>query len=144
MSNTDVIERIQTLLGPRQIDCMGIAMAGARHALDREDINIRRASDGETTLYGVIWINDEQKELAKANNFVWFLDVMVEHVGRLEDRPPEIQILPAHIGIYTHDPRLLFDSLAGELYTQWSKEKRFKTAQQWHNPGVYSKPKKAK
>lgn len=135
MNIQDVMTRVNAALGPRKIDCMGIGTGGSAHAIGREEANTKM------TLYGVIWVSEEQEELAKKNNFVWFIDIKVVHEGRLEDRPPEIQALPAQISIYAHDPRLIFDELLGALSSDWSYNKRFKTQQKWFHPGTYVKGK---
>lgn len=139
MNQQEVIARIQAALGPRMINCMGIGTAGSGHAVKRDDANLELIEEGKKPLFGVIWINDEQKALSKSNDFVWFLDIMPVHEGKLEDRPAEVQALPAQISIYTHDPSLFFGSLFGELFALWDSEKRFKTAQKWYHPGVYKK-----
>lgn len=141
MSNADVIARVQALLGPRQIDCFGIATGGSNHPVQRDDMNLASVAEGKKPLYGVVWIDDEEKRLSQLNDFVWFFDFMPINVGKLEDRPPELQGLPAKITIYSHDPARLFNSLVGELFTLWAHEGRFKTAQKWYDPGKYMKTK---
>jgi hypothetical protein len=136
MNIQEVMTRVNAALGPRKIECIGIGTAGSGHATKRVEANTER------TIFGVIWVSEEQEELAKKHDFVWFIDIMVVHEGRLEDRPPEIQALPAQISIYTHDPRLIFDELLGALSSDWSYDKRFKTQQKWFHPGTYEKPKK--
>ncbi|MDR3392296.1 MAG: hypothetical protein P4L77_11240 [Sulfuriferula sp.] len=136
--NDEVIARINAALGLRKVDCMGIATGGAGHAAQREASNEEKDHD----LFGIIWVNEEQRQLAKENDFAWFVDILPVHEGRLEDRPADVQKLPAKLTIYSHDPSLLFDSLLGALFAKWNEEKRFKTAQKWHSPGIYKKPKK--
>lgn len=135
--NAKMIIRINDALGPRKIDCMGIGTGSAGHAALREEANEGKAHD----LFGLFWINEEQRSLAKQSDFVWYVDILPIHEGKLEDRPPEVQKLPAKLTIYSHDPSLLFDSLLGDLYSTWNKEQRFITAQTWYKPGVHSKPK---
>jgi hypothetical protein len=137
MNKDDLIDRINAALGPRKVSCMGIGMAGAKHATNRSDVNEDRKSKGEKDLYGVIWVSEEEFALSKQHDFVWFVDIAPEHVGKLEERPPEIQKLPAHISVYAYDPASLFEKVMGTLFTQWSKEKRFKTEQKWFHPGVW-------
>jgi hypothetical protein len=133
MNNEEIIARINAALGPRKVDCMGIGTAGSEHAANQD-----KANDGrDKPLYGNIWISEEQRELSIKNNFVWFFDVMVVHEGKLEDRPPEVQVLPAKITVYGHSPAALFDSLLPELLSQWNREQRFKTEQRWYNPGKW-------
>ena len=141
MKKEDVLDRFMDALGPRMVDCVGIGTAGSGHAVKRQEVNDEKAAKGEKSLYGVIWADEEQMELAKKNNFVWFIDFMIVHEGKLEDRPPEIQKLPAQISIYSHDPRLLFHELVGMIFSHLDYEKRFKTEQKWFNPGTYAKGK---
>jgi hypothetical protein len=143
MKKEEVIDRVYDALGPRRITAIGVGMAGAGHATKRQEVNDEKVANNERALYGVIWVDEEQYELSKKNDFVWFVDIMPEHEGKLEERPPEIQKLPAQISIYTHDPRLLFDELMGSLFSMWSYDNKFKTAQKWYHPGTYVKPKKS-
>lgn len=139
MSKEDLLDRIMAALGPRKVEAVGIGIAGVGHATKRDEICAERVANNETPLYGVIWVSEEQFELSKKNNFVWYIDMMPVHEGKLVDRPPEIQKLPAQICVYSHDPHLLFDEELGKLFSHLSYEERFKTAQKWHHPGTYEK-----